>query len=436
MDRPLVEFVKALRTAGIAVAPTDTEAAAAAVAAIGYHDRQRFADALAITLAKSGHDKALFRDCFEQFFTRGVSTDDAAADIGDDADHGTHPLLGADVVARRAAIDQAADAIALHNIELFTQKAVYRRRLLERLDWAGLQDAIIQLEERGADAGGRLPALRQLAATLQAEARDVIERHYALYGRPKSQALQEQRLLNTRLPNLDRQQLDQIQHLVLRIARQLRKKYRRRLKVERRGALDLRATLRRNMRHGGTLFQPVLKRRHKDRPQVFVLLDVSGSVSQFSALLLMFVYSLREILPRLKAFAFSARIDEVGDDFACRDLATAVADTLRRLGGGATDYGQALNEFADRIGARLTRNSVVIVLGDARNNRSDPALNRFSEIARRAGSCFWLNPEPRALWDTGDSVMRLYRPHCNAVVEAGTVADLARFCDDLLRHMH
>lgn len=434
MDRRLVEFVEVLRTAGIPVAPTDTEAAAAAVAAVGYDDRRRFADALAITLAKSAHDKALFSACFERFFAGEIGAA-AAASGSSHTSVGAHPLLGADAVTRRAAIDRAAEAIALSNIQLFTQKAVYLRRLLERLDWPLLQESILRFEERGADSNGELQALRELAAALQAEARDVIERHYALFGKPKSQALQEQRLLNTRLPNLDRQQLDQVEALVARITRQLRKKYRRRLKVERRGVLDIRATLRRNMRHGGTLFKPELKRRHKDRPQVFVLLDVSGSVSRFSALMLMFVYSLSEILPRLRAFAFSNRIEEVSTHFARSDLTTAAADTLRAVGGGATDYGQAICEFGERIGGRLNRNSVIIVLGDARNNRSDPALNQFSAIAHRAGSCFWLNPEPQALWDTGDSVISRYRPHCDAVVEAGTVADLARFCDDLLRHM-
>jgi hypothetical protein len=143
---------------------------------------------------------------------------------------------------------------------------------------------------------------------------------------------------------------------------------------------------------------------------------------------------MQDILPRAQCYAFSHRLEDVSPLLKSRgDLEQAIATTLQRIGGGATDYAAALETFAQETGPKLNRNSVIIVLGDARNNGSDPAVDSFRRCASKAGNTYWLNPESRFLWNTGDSVIDHYAPYCDALFEVGTLAQLQRFCEHLLR---
>jgi uncharacterized protein len=74
----------------------------------------------------------------------------------------------------------------------------------------------------------------------------------------------------------------------------------------------------------------------------------------------------------------------------------------------------------------------VLVLGDARANYHASGAEALKELARRAGHLFWLNPEPSAAWDSGDSVMREYASSCDAVVECRNVRQLRAFIEQLI----
>ena len=98
---------------------------------------------------------------------------------------------------------------------------------------------------------------------------------------------------------------------------------------------------------------------------------------------------------------------------------------------GRSDYGNALSGFAERFATQLTRRTTVLVLGDARNNDLDPQSAALATVRRAAGAVHWLNPEPRDSWNTGDSVISEYAPHCDTVVECRTVRDLRAFTERL-----
>ncbi len=84
-------------------------------------------------------------------------------------------------------------------------------------------------------------------------------------------------------------------------------------------------------------------------------------------------------------------------------------------------------------GRELDAGATVVILGDARNNRGDPALGALREIGRRARRLIWLTPEPAPLWGTGDSEMLRYRSACSEVRVVQSIRQLERFADDLLR---
>jgi uncharacterized protein len=220
---------------------------------------------------------------------------------------------------------------------------------------------------------------------------------------------------------------------VQRMARKLVAAYSQRRKIVRRGQLHVPRTLRRNMKYDDAIFDLHWKAVKAERPKVFAVCDVSGSVADYARFMLMFIYSLEEVLPKVRAFAFSSELGEVSDLFKRNPVDDAIALALRQYGSGSTDYGQALADFHKLCLADIDRRTTVIILGDARNNYGDARTDALKEIYERARRVIWLNPEARSLWNTGDSEMRHYSPYCHQVEECGTLAQLERVVNRLLR---
>jgi uncharacterized protein with von Willebrand factor type A (vWA) domain len=200
--------------------------------------------------------------------------------------------------------------------------------------------------------------------------------------------------------------------------------------------IDVRATLRASMATGGVPVKVVHRKPRPTKPHLYVLADMSGSVANFAAFTVTLVEAMSQLFSRLRTFAFIDNAAEVTDAFrpvrgpehaiaAMRDYVTA-----GELG-DSTDYGRALRQFHAAVGQELEHRSTVLIFGDARGNYRPAEEATLAKIARRAGSVYWLNPERRALWDTGDSVMSAYEPHCTAAVTCQTLNDLRGFIEQL-----
>ena len=153
-----------------------------------------------------------------------------------------------------------------------------------------------------------------------------------------------------------------------------------------------------------------------------------------ASLLLGFISALEDILPKARSFVFSNCLGEVTGEFDVNKWEDSQQAIMRKWGYGSTDYGRTLREFQEDVGGNLRSDSVVIMLGDARNNYGDPALDSWQSIIANCRDVYWLNPEAESLWNTGDSIMQTYSEGCRKVVPAGNLAQLASFCDYLLKH--
>jgi uncharacterized protein with von Willebrand factor type A (vWA) domain len=165
-----------------------------------------------------------------------------------------------------------------------------------------------------------------------------------------------------------------------------------------------------------------------------LLTDISGSVATFARFTMQFVYAIAAQLSRVRAFAFIDTIDEVSRFFG---PGIDFADALRRVGteaevvwlDGHSDYGNAFGRFLEDDFDAITSRTVVIVTGDARTNYHDPNAAALMRIASAARSLYWLNPERRRYWDTGDSVMGIYAAVCDEVHEVRNLRQLERFVE-------
>jgi uncharacterized protein with von Willebrand factor type A (vWA) domain len=470
VDKVLLGFIDVLRHAGIPVGINNARTALEAVSIVGYDNRERMRLALSTVIAADQHERELLDDCFKRYFLSSdnnptkmpeAATEDSAANddsaTTDEQQNSALPenneanadlhsdilngLLAGDDDDLQLAIQQASEAIDSDQIRYYTQRGVFTRRLLEALDWPQLQQSIMAMEEGlqegsggAGGSGSGLGEAQELSARMLAAARDQIDRQYYLYAKPQTEQLREQRLLTTPIRMLSHMEQDSVHKLVQKIARRLNKKYRRRALVHQRGKLDVRATLRRNMAFDATPFIPQWRKKHKDRPQVFVIADISGSVAASSGMLLSFMASLAEILPKVRSFVFSSSMGEVTDLYKQLDIKDATEQANKRWGSGVTDYGKSLINFSELTQGQIRRNSTIIILGDARNNNGDPAMGVFKDIARSCHNVYWLNPERKNIWDTGDSIMSDYGKHCHSIHLSNTLADLENFCDYLLQN--
>lgn len=467
MDNTLLQFIRHLRHHGLPVSTAETLDAMQVTAALGYSDPILLRDGLASCLAKTVDDNDTFALCFDQFFHLDHSQDANSSDSqaanteqnlpsseqanegegevgegevgdgqasgegqGDSAMPGKGGGGGGQGSQTRADVMRAAAEAGIENIQFRTQRGVFRRRILDVLGDKQRQIEIQALREAGNDE--RANWLEQIRDAQIAAVIDVINRQLLLNNDASSRAIRDDILQNSSLSAMESYHRERLPPLIRKLAKKLASRHRQRHRHARKGKLDLGKTLRRNIAYGGIPFHRFWKTTRKDKSEIFVLCDISGSVSAWSRVLLLFMQALSDVLPSTRCFVFCGRSIEVTDLFRQYPADEALAIVQQRHGLGSSDYGLALNTFRDQIADKLNRRSCVIILGDGRGNGGDTGIAALRDIYHRARLVLWFNPESQFSWNTGDSEIRRYQSAAHYVAECGSLRKLERLLDGLL----
>ena len=466
MQSKLVSFINVLRSHEVRISTAETLDAMSVIDLLGYRDRGILRDGLSQALAKTPAEKLTFVRCFDQFFqfdpvaadsvrkplsrldedaesSRGESPEterpslDLAGEMAVDPslrsqlDTPLMQMLQADDRNGLAlSIARAAGRSGLSEIQMFTQKGRFTRKILDEMGEATIRDAVLDLERRQSLA---LPELQGYRDRLRELVRDHVEREYLLQAQGRNKRFMDEVLSKAKLNNIEYYYQHKVYELVRKMARKLATRHSRRRRVYRRGQPHMGKTIRRSIGQDGVISKLYWKSVKKDRPQVLAICDVSGSVAAYAKFLLMFLYGVQDVLPRVRSFAFSSHLGEVSGWFDQHPVEKAV-ELVNFHYGGSTDYGNSLLDFAKLALDDLHSRSTVIMLGDARNNHGDPRLEVMRSIYQRAGKVIWLNPEPRNLWGSGDSEMPRYQRCCHYAAECNSLQQLERVVDQLLRN--
>ena len=446
MQHTLEQFFRALRAADVRVSPAEAIDASRAVTVTGFSDRTLFKDALCSTLAKSADEVDRFDSVFETFFARdAVSIPPPSASPqgepseADMAATESSPLAQAvmqgDSAAVQQSMEEAARRAGVADIRLTTQRSRLTRRLLEEM---GLEEIerIIANARRMPGQEGLADRLDEARRNLFVEAQQYVARQHDLYAAGSARELREERLARKQLNadgGVDPVDYQLMAALVKKMAKRLAAKYSRRRHVAHKGHLDVRKTLRRSLAYGGVPFDIQFKVKKVDKPSIVAICDVSKSVAAAAQFLLTFLYSLNEVVDRLEAFAFSGRLISVNDILDDHGVEQAIFKVLQQIGFQQTDYGRSLQDFSEQHLDKLDRRTTVIILGDGRSNFADPRLDLMKEIHDRSRAVIWLNPEPESYWAQGDSVMHRYARFCHVAKQCGTIEQLERIIEDVLR---
>ena len=439
----VVALGEELRREGLAVGTSELLDAFAALDEVAWTEQGDVREALGATLAKSPDDRRLFDLVFERFFFRAA--EQAALDerVGEGAPQPGEELELQSLQERIARAIAEGDESAMRDLARLAIAAFGRRG-----DGSGVVGVDVQRIRRAlelrADPQPDAPQgdprreglprdrLRRFEALLRRELeRGQIERTEQL---PPARPLNE---LERALPSGPLQDLAAVHRVVAQLKRRLKTQGNELRGQRRRSHVDIRRTMRASLQTGGV--PVVVKERplRPRRPEVFVLCDVSTSVTSASVFFLSVLHAMHDAFRKMRSFVFIERISEVTELFERERDFKKVSEAIGRDAGvadvsGYTDYGRVWREFHDAVVDELHPRASLIVLGDARTNGRDPRADLFAAIAEKAGRAFWLNPEPRLYWNYGDSVIQAYEPHCEAF-ECWTTAHLEEFVKALTR---
>jgi uncharacterized protein len=469
-------FINELRQNGLPVSLTEHLDAAEAVHFVALEDRQELKYALGATLVKSSAHWRAFESAFDIYFANrregegepgegqapGADTQSSDRMRGDGSGGAGGEQMTPEELAAllyRALMDGDPSLMRLVARQAVNRYAgiepgrpvggtYYLYRTLRNLDLDGVLERIMQdvrppvgtgeepltpLQDRLLGDEYRL-RIEQLRKEVEEEIRRrlVADRGAEALARSVRKPLPE----DIDVMHATREELAALHRALRPLSRKLAVRLARRRRHGRRGPLDFRATVRRSLSTGGVPVDPKFRRPRPHKPEIVVIADVSGSVASFARFTLHLVYAISSQFSKVRAFVFVDGIDEVTSYFEGVDDPSEAVHKINTEADvvwvdGHSDYGHALGVFHSRWADEITSRTSVLILGDARNNYHATEAWVLSDLRNKARHLYWLNPEPRDYWGSGDSVVAEYAKYCDAVVECRTLRQLERFVGEL-----
>lgn len=461
-----VDFVEALRRAGLPVSLAEDLDAVRALTALDLTNREAVRTAYAATVVKRPAHRQAFDTLFDLWFpaVRGGPRLGEERDGDDEDGDGPDGAAGHAVTDDGQALSDFRERLAAElekgaqaDLAALAQEAVgrfgpVRGRTPGQQTWSSynvmsrvqpdklVEQLLDSLARRFDDAREGVVheralegARRRFTALVEAEVRRLTaeergEEHVAKHAvRPPVEQID---FLRAR-----RVDLDAMRREIYPLARRLAARLARDHHSARRGQLDFRRTVRASVGTGGVPIVTHHRPRRPHKPELVVLCDISGSVAPFAQFTLALVFALREQFTKVRAFTFIDAVTEVSDVFRpgadLGETMTELAASARHAAlWGRTSYGRALTQFVEKYPDAITPRTSLLILGDARSNYGDLGLPALRTMVDAAKHSWLINPESKVMWDTGDSAVTAFAKVL-PVVECRNLAQLSEFVHDL-----
>ena len=456
MEQRIIDFITGLRAAGVRISLAESADAWRAVELLGIQDRRRFADLLKATLVKDPADLPMFERLFPLYFggdgppsfdlTEEMNPDmqemlrQALENLRDRLGDLLQRLLRGDRL-RPDEMQRAGERVGLDSASHPYQQRWYTRRMMQEMGFGKLigdiEALLSQLAEMGMD-----PVEAQLLAQGIQENVEAWREQIANYvggqiARNQANDVQPRPsmddLMERPFPHLSEAEAEALRQQIRRLAAHLRARAALRRRRGKKGALDVKGMLRANQRYGGIPIEMRWKTRHL-KPKLCLICDVSTSMRPVVEFMLRLIYELQDQVAHARSFAFIDDIHDISPDFAEHRPDVALNHVLARLQPGYynTSLGHSLDTFCKRHLSAVDSRTILIFVGDARNNYNDPRGDIVQMLQRRARRLLWLTPEPEPMWGAGDSDMLTYLPYIDQVEHVQNLADLTRAVDHIL----
>ena len=473
-------FVQELRNAGLPVSLTENLDAMEAVRHIPLEDRDAFKYALGATMVKNSAHWRSFETVFEVYFSMrgpeykiGEGTEDELEQMwremqeqmqqqqgeGKGSSGGMDSLTPEEIAQMLMKALMNGDqglmrALAKQSVQRFAGMepgrpvggTYYLYRTLRNLDLDNMLQKLIEASKQ--EVGGELTPLEerlekdeyesridQFKKEIEAEIRRrlVADRGAEAMAKTLRKPLPE----DVEFMHASRDEMQALKKSLYPLTRKLAARLARKRRHGRKGPLDFRNTVRHSLSYGGTPAEPKFKQPRPSKPELMVVADISGSVAAFARFTLMLVYAIQGQFSKVRSFVFIDGIDEVTEFFKGTD---DISEAIHRVNteadvvwvDGHSDYGHAFEVFWDKYGKDVGPKTTVLFLGDARNNYHASQAWVIKEIRSKARQVYWLNPEPKSYWNTGDSIVGEYAAHTDGAYECRNLRQLEAFVEKLV----
>lgn len=457
MDKRMVQFIRALRAAGVRISLAESQDAMFGVEAVGAANRDYFRSTLRATLVKEARDQGTFDYFFPLFFGNNQPPmnnipDNLSPEDQQKLQDALQSLMGnmqalKDLLKQmlegrpfsQEQLEQMGQQAGLQQGSEMYQRQWFERRMNRQMGMQQIQEMIEELLKELEAMGMSSEALDELREQLEENAQGLSEQISQFAGATLAEQMAGKEpdpkpdLLDVPFSQLSQNEVDDIRDEIRRLAARLRSRASLRQKRANAGTMDPRRMMRRNMRYGGVPLE-IKYHTHHVKPRLVLICDISTSMRYCAEFLLTLVYELQDVVAKTDSYIFIGDLVEISMTFEEKQPQEAVHQVLYENPPGyySTDLGNSLKTFQrdhmSKIGSRTT----VIVLGDGRNNYNDPQLGIASDMQRRARRLLWFCPEPPSQWGTGDSDMHQYAPLSDGVYKVSNLRELAGAVDSIL----
>ncbi|SDC26157.1 MULTISPECIES: vWA domain-containing protein [unclassified Candidatus Frackibacter] len=224
------------------------------------------------------------------------------------------------------------------------------------------------------------------------------------------------------------EEMDKVTDTIKRLSRKLATKLSRRYKKSKKNkVIDLRSTLRNNIKYGGTLIDLSYRHRKLQKPKFVLICDVSDSMVKYSTFVLQFVYGLSNVVKEIESFIFAEDLEQITDYF---NKNSSFADKMSKIiaeskeWGGSTNLNRALKTLNTKHQSVLTNRTVVFIVSDTKTLRIKDTAFKLDLLQRQVKDIIWLNTLPKSAWKNRTSV-ELFQRH-SRMFKCNMIKDLQR----------
>lgn len=428
LDRHLLEFVKLLREGGIPVSITEVQDALMGMLKFGLDDKEQTEGILQATLIKSSQHIPWFKEAFRVFFAPPGLLEKWKAEAQEKVGQFQRKMIQG-----RKELSFQGEEINLTDEQL----EVYLR--LPELEQEKLKK-FLERSEQGSRNG--IPVDHTFHPLVEHVLRGSLEywrrklgEEFPIHPPGESgllseveRAFREQEIhyLTQDLKDIEPEEWPRVIKLIQKLSQGLASNISRRYQMRgKKGEIEMRQTLRENLRFGGVL----LKRRYRVKrksPLKFVLLcDLSGSMIKYTEFILQFIYGLSSVVSGIRTYAFANDLLDLTRKIRIghiQEMLNSALPEVSREWGRGTNLAVSLEKLTREYANSISRRTLMIILSDTQTLEAERTALLLKNLRGKVREIIWLNTLPEKRWQDIKTV-NYFKPHCQ-MFECYTLAHL------------
>ena len=432
----IVGFAQILRQLGVRVSIAETIDAVESLTMIDNFDRDEFRAALKSTLVKTAEDQVAFEQAFNLFFVPPEAKQEQrnAWDSKQQLEHEQTQQADEELVFQGRPLDIPDDLKDVYK-HLPEQDKKRLQEFLEKTSTGhnvkeSFQPVVENLLKSSLSFWQRQLSPEDLAQ-LAAARRQLLghnELDHVVDSAAAGSGAGRNSLLYKNMQDIAEHEIPQVTALIKRLAHRLTTRISRRFKMtSRRKVVDIRQSIRRNMRYGGIMISLKYKTKKIHKPNVVVVCDVSASMTKYVRFTLPLLFGLSNVVKNIESFIFADDLEKVTGYFRNTTDFAAVTEKLitdsAQMGQG-TNLFIALSSLEEQYKQLLTPSTLLFIISDANTMAPLETASELAVISKKVKRILWLNTQPKERWPQVNAIQSFIK-HCT-MFECYSLAHLSK----------